>query len=133
VELSDSVDVLLLDEFGRLEALYGSADLAMVGGGWIENGGHNPLEAAQYGVPVLVGPDMSNFRESSQFLEELGLLTRGETVEEVRSSVEKILSGTDPEDRAERESTLRRRISPIRERYVEALNSSLEQRTEDSV
>ncbi len=41
--------------------LYGASDLAFVGGSLIERGGHNPLEPAAWGIPVLSGPHIFNF------------------------------------------------------------------------
>ncbi len=56
-------DVLLLDTVGELAALYRNARGAFVGGTLVPTGGHNPLEAARFGVPVAVGPSMDNFRD----------------------------------------------------------------------
>jgi 3-deoxy-D-manno-octulosonic-acid transferase len=56
-------DVLLLDTIGELAGLYQFADLAFVGGSLVAKGGHNVLEAAQFGVPILVGPHTENFRD----------------------------------------------------------------------
>ena len=56
-------DVLLLDSLGELAALYRRAAGAFIGGTLVPTGGHNPLEAARWGVPVAVGPSMENFRE----------------------------------------------------------------------
>jgi 3-deoxy-D-manno-octulosonic-acid transferase len=55
--------VLLLDSIGELAAVYRLAKLAFVGGSLVEHGGHNILEPAQYGVPVVVGPHYENFRD----------------------------------------------------------------------
>lgn len=57
------VDVLLLDTMGELERAYAAADLAFVGATLVDIGGHNPLEPAMYGVPVVVGPHTSVIRE----------------------------------------------------------------------
>ena len=54
---------LVLDTVGDLAAVYGIADLAFVGGSLISKGGHNPLEPAQFGVPVVMGWSYENFRE----------------------------------------------------------------------
>jgi len=56
-------DVYLADTLGELKMLYASADVAFVGGSMVPNGGHNILEAAAVGVPVMFGPYMSNFKE----------------------------------------------------------------------
>ena len=54
--------VFLLDSIGELASVYSLADLAFVGGGLFIPGGHNPLEPAQFGVPVVMGPHYENFR-----------------------------------------------------------------------
>jgi 3-deoxy-D-manno-octulosonic-acid transferase len=56
-------EVLLLDTVGDLAAMYGLARVAFVGGSLVERGGHNPLEAARFGVPVVMGESYENFRE----------------------------------------------------------------------
>jgi 3-deoxy-D-manno-octulosonic-acid transferase len=55
--------VLLLDTIGELASLYEFADLAFIGGSLVPRGGHNVLEAAYFGVPILVGPYTENFRD----------------------------------------------------------------------
>jgi len=56
-------EILLLDTIGDLGTLYGLGAVALVGGSLVAGGGHNPLEPAQLGVPVLMGPSYENFRE----------------------------------------------------------------------
>ncbi len=55
--------VLLIDSIGELSSLYALADIAFVGGSLVPRGGHNIIEPAQYGVPILVGPHTENFRD----------------------------------------------------------------------
>jgi 3-deoxy-D-manno-octulosonic-acid transferase len=59
-------DILLLDSLGELASLYRLATAAFIGGTLVPTGGHNPLEAARFGVPVAVGPSMHNFREMAE-------------------------------------------------------------------
>ena len=54
-------DVLVIDTLGRLGALTGCADAAFVGGSLVPHGGHNPLEAAAWCLPILSGPHTFNF------------------------------------------------------------------------
>jgi 3-deoxy-D-manno-octulosonic-acid transferase len=56
-------DVLLLDSIGELAGLFGSAAVVFVGGSFNETQGHNILEPAYYGKPVVTGPNMRNFAE----------------------------------------------------------------------
>lgn len=60
--------VFLGDSMGELPLFYAAADLAFIGGSLVPTGGHNPLEAAALGVPLLFGPHMFNFAEISQTL-----------------------------------------------------------------
>jgi 3-deoxy-D-manno-octulosonic-acid transferase len=56
-------DVYLVDTMGELKMLYAASDVAFVGGSMVPRGGHNILEAAAVGVPVMFGPYMHNFKE----------------------------------------------------------------------
>lgn len=55
--------VFLLDTIGDLASMYSLGAVAFVGGSLVAKGGHNPLEAARFGVPVVMGPSFENFRE----------------------------------------------------------------------
>jgi len=66
--------VFLLDTIGELASLYRYADLAFVGGSLVPRGGHNVLEAAQFGVPILVGPHTENFRDIIRIFQQPGAL-----------------------------------------------------------
>lgn len=54
--------IVLLDSIGELASVYSLASIAFVGGSLVPAGGHNPLEPAQFGVPVVMGPHYANFR-----------------------------------------------------------------------
>lgn len=54
--------VVLLDTIGELASVYSLAAAAFVGGSLVPAGGHNPLEPAQFGVPIVMGPHYANFR-----------------------------------------------------------------------
>jgi 3-deoxy-D-manno-octulosonic-acid transferase len=61
-------EVLLVDTVGELMGFYAISDLVFVGGSLVPTGGHNILEPASLGVPVLFGPHMNNFRESAALI-----------------------------------------------------------------
>lgn len=54
--------VFLLDSIGELASVYSLATVAFVGGSLVSAGGHNPLEAAQFKAPIIMGPHYENFR-----------------------------------------------------------------------
>ncbi len=66
------IDVLLVDTLGDLAALYQLGWVAFVGGSLVTGGGHNLLEPAAVGVPVLFGPHVENVAELAQVLERTG-------------------------------------------------------------
>jgi 3-deoxy-D-manno-octulosonic-acid transferase len=60
--------VIVLDTVGELAQLYSIADVVFVGGSLMPLGGHNMLEPALRGKPVLFGPHTENFREAAAIL-----------------------------------------------------------------
>lgn len=72
--VDSNTDVLLIDTLGELALLFGVADVAVIGGSFAPRGGHNPLEAAVWGLPLLSGPSMFNFAEISERLNQAGAL-----------------------------------------------------------
>ncbi len=66
IQAPEKPAVLLLDSLGELAGLYRMASGAFIGGTLVPTGGHNPLEAARFGVPVAVGPSMHNFADMAR-------------------------------------------------------------------
>jgi 3-deoxy-D-manno-octulosonic-acid transferase len=60
--------VLILDTFGELRLAYALAGVAVVGGGFGRNGGHNPCEPLLAGTPVLIGPHFDHFASEAASL-----------------------------------------------------------------
>ncbi len=65
-DMRKKADIILLDTIGELASLYQIANVVFIGGSLVNVGGHNILEPAACGKPVLFGPHMSNFREMSR-------------------------------------------------------------------
>jgi len=61
--VQNNTDVYLVDSMGELKMFYAASDVAFVGGSMVPTGGHNILEAAAVGVPVMFGPYMANFKD----------------------------------------------------------------------
>lgn len=64
--VSAECDVYLADSIGELKMLYAAADIAFVGGSLVPVGGHNVLEPAAVGLPIVFGPHMFNFQEIAE-------------------------------------------------------------------
>lgn len=65
---------ILIDTVGDLLSFYAIADLSFVGGSLSTHGGHNPLEPARFGVPILIGPHIENCAYSAHALLGAGAL-----------------------------------------------------------
>jgi 3-deoxy-D-manno-octulosonic-acid transferase len=63
IDAEPKADVVVLDTLGELAQLYQIATAVFVGGSLIDHGGHNILEPAVFGKPILFGPHMHNFQE----------------------------------------------------------------------
>ena len=71
-ETAKQADVFLVDTLGELRQFYAASDIAFIGGSLVAVGGHNVLEAAIAGIPVIFGPHMFNFLEAGRRLKEAG-------------------------------------------------------------
>jgi 3-deoxy-D-manno-octulosonic-acid transferase len=79
--------VVLLDTIGELASVYSLAAVAFVGGSLVAAGGHNPLEPAQFGVPIVMGPHYENFRAITEDLlkeDALTITTKEDLAEKLR-------------------------------------------------
>ncbi len=74
-------ELYLGDSMGELMLFYAAADIAFVGGSFSGTGGHNPLEPAALGLPVVMGPDCFNFQVITEALRDQGGLVRVEQAE----------------------------------------------------
>lgn len=80
-------EILVVDTVGELLKLCVVSDLVFVGGSLVPVGGHNPLEPASCGVPVLFGPHMMNFREVASLAVAYGAAREVPDSEALKTSV----------------------------------------------
>lgn len=92
--------VLLGDTLGELLFLYALADLAFVGGSLVENGGHNLLEPAALGKPLLSGPNLFNFLEIAAQLRTAGDLLEVQDAAELQEQLHRLFA--EPQQAAQR-------------------------------
>ena len=98
--LPDADDaVFVIDTLGELQQFYACADVAFVGGSLQDIGGHNLLEPAAVGVPVVTGPHLHNFTDIATRMQAAGALRVGAGAAEVEQVLERLL-----EDDAGREA-----------------------------
>ncbi len=90
-ECDENVKVFILDTLGELPMYYAASDVAFVGGSLTEVGGHNMLEPAYLGLPVIMGPHLFNFQEISQLLLDEGAAWKVANADELSSKVGSLL------------------------------------------
>ncbi len=120
-----SKGLIILDTLGELSTVYAMADIAIVGGSLVAQGGHNPLEPALHGTPILFGPHMEDFAEISHDLLNCGGARQIEAAE-LLPALRDLLNN--PEKRRKmgvRAANLIRHNQGAARRYVKIIKESL--------
>lgn len=89
IENVAQADVLIIDNIGMLSSLYQYGDVAFIGGGF-GKGLHNVLEAATFGLPLVVGPRYQQFQEARELIDAGGAICIHNTME-LKAQVESLL------------------------------------------
>jgi len=98
IDSEPRTDVVVLDTFGELAQVYQIATLVFVGGSLADYGGHNILEPAIFGKPIVVGPHMHNFREITETFLASQAVVQVQTERELEEALRNLV--TDPVRRA---------------------------------
>lgn len=98
--LDASVEIMVGNTMGELQLFYAAADCAFIGGSLVPTGGHNLLEAAAVGKPVVFGPHMFNFQEISIMTLERGAGVQIKTPAQLAPAVSDFLGNANRRDRA---------------------------------
>jgi 3-deoxy-D-manno-octulosonic-acid transferase len=91
-QLPSNTPVLLVDTIGELAMLYASADVAFVGGSLEPIGGHNLLEPAALGLPVLTGPSHFNGKEIAESLLARGAALEVRNAQDLAAALQRLLA-----------------------------------------
>lgn len=78
LETQKQFNIILGDSMGEMQSWFAMADIAFIGGSLVKTGGHNPLEATAFGIPVVSGPHMFNFEDIATNLHDQQLLFSGD-------------------------------------------------------
>ena len=84
--------VILIDTIGELGRIYAVGDVVYVGGSLSKTGGHNVLEPAAHAKPIIVGPNMQNFKDSYSLLSKVGACKMINNVAELTSEMLDIIA-----------------------------------------
>lgn len=89
---TDTHDILLGNTMGELMLMFGASDLAFVGGSLVPNGGHNFIEPAAWGLPLISGEHLFNFAEVARLLTDAGALTKVNSAQSLAAAFIRLLS-----------------------------------------
>jgi len=85
-------EAIVINTIGDLPYLYEVSDVAIIGGGFKKFGGHNPIEAAILGLPIIIGRYMYNFEDTAErLLRDGGTLQAESSAEDINSKLVSIL------------------------------------------
>jgi 3-deoxy-D-manno-octulosonic-acid transferase len=98
IDAEPRADVVVLDSIGELAQLYQVATAVFVGGSLVDQGGHNILEPAMFGKPIVFGPHMQNFQEIADTFLTNGAAMQVQSERELEEALLTLL--TDPVRRA---------------------------------
>ncbi|HTV97167.1 MAG TPA: lipid IV(A) 3-deoxy-D-manno-octulosonic acid transferase [Steroidobacteraceae bacterium] len=108
--------VLLADTMGELTALYAASDAAFVGGSLVPVGGHNLLEPAALGVPVITGPYTANSGDIARRLIERGGALEAADAPALARAVQRLMA----------DAGLRERMGAAGREFIQAHRGSVE-------
>ncbi len=92
IDSEPRADVVVLDSIGELATLYRIATVVFVGGSLVDAGGHNILEPAVFGKPIVFGPHMQNFREIAETFLASGAAVQVRSESELTETLEALFS-----------------------------------------
>ncbi len=86
-------NVFIIDTIGLLTKIYSYGTIAYVGGGFGNPGIHNILEPATFGIPIVIGPNYSNFAEAVQLVALQGCIVISNS-NELKENLDRLLNDT---------------------------------------
>jgi 3-deoxy-D-manno-octulosonic-acid transferase len=122
IDAEPRADVVVLDTIGELARVFQTATIAFVGGSLVDAGGHNLLEPAVFGKPIVFGPSMHNFAEIAESFLAAGAAVRVASPSELPGAL--VALAADPVRRASLGAAARALVEAnrgARERTLDAI------------
>lgn len=89
-KINDDTDIYLVNTYGKTKSFFSISKNVFLGGSLINHGGQNPLEAAGYGCNILYGPNVQNFKEIYDFLDEIKISKKIKNIKQLKQSLERM-------------------------------------------
>jgi len=91
-KITPDTDIYIADSLGELGVFYRISEIALVGGGLVPKGGHNPLEPARLECAILHGPHIFNFNETYGVMRQAGAAALVRNERDIAAAVKRLLS-----------------------------------------
>ena len=118
--------IVLLDTIGELASVYSLASVAFVGGSLVPAGGHNPLEPAQFAIPIVMGPHYANFRAITDDLRAHDAIRISSREELAKAIIELLSNREDAHEMGERARKVFEQQAGATARSLQALREILD-------
>lgn len=120
--ITEDTVIYLADTLGELQSLYKGAEVVFMGGSLVPSGGHNILEPARFGKPIIFGPHMDNFKDETKLLREHSACIQVKSTDELREKLSEILQQDSLRERlSSNAANAVAHSSDIIERYISAI------------
>ena len=91
-KIDDKIDIYIIDAYGKTKSVYNFCKNVFLGGSIVNHGGQNPLEATRYGCNILHGPNVENFKEIYNYLNNLNLSSKINNHSQLSAKLDKLFS-----------------------------------------
>lgn len=115
-------NIILGDTMGIMQSWFATADVVFIGGSLVPTGGHNPLEAILFGVPVVSGKYMFNFEDMLDHLKDAGLLILNESISELQQNITQLLTESNKDLLLKKSKEIMQQHRGVTERLIELLD-----------
>ena len=90
-KINSNTDIYLVDTYGETNKFYNISKIAFIGGSIIKHGGHNPIEPARFGLNILYGPNIQNFKDIYPFFNKLKIAYKFNNLKQLITISDKLL------------------------------------------
>jgi len=97
-EMHSDTDIIVGDTLGELLAFCGAATVTVMGGSFIEHGGHNPIEPAAFGCATVIGPSFHNFSTIVKDMQQVEAISVVNNSQHLATVVDELLANKSSRD-----------------------------------
>ena len=90
-QISNKIDVYIVDTYGETEKFFNLIKIVFVGGSLVSHGGQNPLEPARHGCNVLYGPNINNFKNIYNYLDKIKVSKKVQGGKSLQKNIELLI------------------------------------------